>query len=43
MNSFTASVEKHADASINVIVVVSIAQDFVNVEDTVLKSKKETC
>ena len=43
MNSFTASLEKHASASVNVIKVVSIAQVFVSVEDTVLKSKKVPC
>ena len=46
MNSFTASVEKHASASVNVIKVVSIsqpAQVFVNLENTVLMSEKLTC
>ena len=40
MKSFTVSVEKHARASVNVTNLVSIAQFFVNVEDTVQKSKK---
>ena len=36
MNSYTASVQNHASVSVNVIKVVSNAQVFVNVEDTVL-------
>ena len=43
MNSFTVSVEKHARASINVTKLISIALFFVNVKDTVLKSKKVKC
>ena len=40
MNSFTASVEKHARASVDVIKLVSIALVFVNVEGTVTRVKR---
>ena len=43
MNSFNVSVEKHARASVNITKLISIALYFVNVEDTVPKSKKEKC
>ena len=43
MNSFTASVEKHARASVNVTKLISIALFFANVKDTVPKSKKVKC
>ena len=38
-NSFTASVERHARASVNVMKLVSNAQVFVNVNDTVTNGK----
>ena len=43
MNSFTVSVEKHVRASVNVTKLISIALFFVNVEDTVPKSKTVKC
>ena len=43
INSFTVSVEKHARAIVNVTKLISIALFFVNVEDTVPKSKKVKC
>ena len=43
LNSFTASVEKHARVSVYVIKLVSIAQVFVNAEDTVPKIKRVNC
>ena len=43
MNSFTVSVEKHARASVNVTKLISISLFFMNVEGTVMKSKKVKC
>ena len=42
-NSFTASLDKHARVSVYVIKLVSIAQAFVNAEDTVPKIKRVNC